>query len=579
MDVRQRARAALQRGDWEAALSSFSELLAQAPGDAEALMCCGVIYGRKGDLPTASGFLRRAADAAPNAPDVHINLSKLAIEQRDWREAEQSARRAAALSPANAIAYENLVVALKHQGRWEDADAALQEGLRQSPGRSNLFNLLGELRQRCGDIGGAMAAFAQAPPTPANISCWVASHNYADGLTPQQLFAVHKTGGARLEAAVTALPPPAPPRQGRLRVGYVSPDLRDHSVAFFIEPVLKAHNRAAVEIYCYSTASRPDHVTQRLAKCADHWRDCAALTDQALAQQVRSDGIDLLIDLAGHTVGNRLAAFAMRPAPVQATWIGYPNTTGLAAMDFRLTDAISDPPGAEALHTERLIRLPHGFLCYQPPDDAPPPRPPQAGAVTFASFNAVPKYSDDCIAAWSAILRRLPAARLRLKSADLANALARRRVLGRFAAHGVAGDRVILLPLITDRREHLAAYGEVDIALDSFPYNGTTTTCEALFMGVPVLSLRGTSHAGRTGASLLTQLGLESLIAGSIEAYVEAAVAMAAPDNPWRQAGRRTELRERMTASPLCRPDVFVPDLERAYREMATIRRAEIGGP
>ena len=576
-DARDRGRAAMQRGDWAEALSAFGEVLAEMPRDADALMRCGIIHGQMGDLPKASRFLGAAAAAAPASPDVHINLAKLAIEQRDWRQAEQSARRAVALSPAHAIAHENLVVALKHQGRWEDAETALEAAIARCSAPGGLLGLLGELRQRRGDIAGAMAAFAQAPATPTNISCLLASYNYAEGISPQAVFAAHKTGSARIEASVARLPPPAPPREGRLRVGYLSPDLRDHSVAFFIEPVLAAHDRSAVEVFCYSTAARPDAVTQRLASLADHWRNCASHSDGALAKQVRSDGIDLLIDLAGHTVGNRLPAFAMRPAPVQATWIGYPNTTGLTAMDFRLTDAVSDPPGADAFYTERLVRLPHGFLCYRPPDDAPAPQPPPPERpLTFASFNAVPKYGDACIAAWSAILRRLPAARLRLKAYDLANGLARRRLLARFSEHGIDAGRIELLPLIAERRAHLAVYNEVDLALDTFPYNGTTTTCEALWMGVPVLALRGESHAGRTGASLLTGLGLQALIAATIEDYVEAAVAMADAGHPWRSAERRRDLRTRMQAAPLCRPALFVPSLERAYRDMATARRAEL---
>jgi predicted O-linked N-acetylglucosamine transferase (SPINDLY family) len=351
--------------------------------------------------------------------------------------------------------------------------------------------------------------------------------------------------------------------------------MRDHSVAFFIEPILAAHDRAAFDVFCYSTAVRGDAVTQRLASKADHWRDCGRLSDYAIAQQIRNDGIDLLVDLAGHTVGNRLAVFAMRATPVQASWIGYPNTTGLKTMDFRLTDAISDPPGADAFSTERLVRLPHGFLCFQPSNDAPPPQAPSDGRpFTLASFNAVPKYSDGCIAAWAQILRRLPTARLRLKAADLANGLARRRLLAAFAAHGIEAQRIALLPLVASRREHLAAYHDIDLALDPFPYNGTTTTCEALWMGVPVLTLRGQIHAGRTGASLLTQVGLEAFIAETKEAYVEAAVAFAGKIG--RDANRRADLRARMKAAPLCRPDIFVPTLERAYRDMAAARRAEL---
>jgi predicted O-linked N-acetylglucosamine transferase (SPINDLY family) len=284
----------------------------------------------------------------------------------------------------------------------------------------------------------------------------------------------------------------------------------------------------------------------------------------------------VLVDLAGHTLNNHLTVFAMRAAPVQATWIGYPNTTGLAAMDFRLSDAICDPPGDETLQSERLIRLPHGFLCYRPAAEAPQPGLPPEG-LTFASFNAVPKISTGVIAAWAAILRQLPRAGLRLKAPDLGNPLARQRLLQAFATHGIGPKQLELLPMLAARRDHFAAYQGVDVALDTFPYNGTTTTCEALWMGVPVLTLRGKAHAGRVGASLLHRVGLDELIADGVDAYVERAIALAS-EKGGRLATWRNELRGRMTASPLCRPDVFVPVLEQAYRGMATLRRAEIGG-
>jgi predicted O-linked N-acetylglucosamine transferase (SPINDLY family) len=576
-DPIQQGEAALRQGDAAAALAQFRLALARSANDVRALIGCGIACGQAGDLEQASRYLERAAALAPQAAVVHANLAKLALEKGDWTAAEQAARRAIALVPDDPVAHDNLIVALKRQGRWEDAQAALDAALAVCPKPGSLFFTLGEFRQRRGDIAGAVEAFRKAPMTVANLGALAGSYNYADLLPPRDVAALHRDLMGRLESAYDkVLPPPPPPREGKLRIGYVSSDLRDHSVAFFIESVLAAHDRDAVEVHCYATASHSDSVTQRLKASAEHWRDCARLPDRALAELIRSDGIDVLIDLGGHTVGNRIAVFAMRAAPVQVTWIGYPNTTGLRSMDFRLTDAISDPPGTEHLYSERLVRLSPGFLCYRPPDEAPEPERTGERRFTFASFNAVPKYSDACIAIWASILARVPDARLILKAGDLANPLAQQRLLDAFASHGIDAARLDLRTQIASRREHLAAYDEVDVALDPLPYNGTTTTCEALWMGVPVVTLAGTAHAGRVGASLLSQAGLHDLIAHTEADYAAMAIALAQPAKVEQRAIWRSGLRAAMLSSPLCQPEPFTRRLEQAYVDMANIRRSEI---
>lgn len=571
--------AALRRGDGAAAFAHFGRALALSANDVRALLGCGIACGQAGDLKRAAHYLERAAALAPQAAVVHANLAKLAIETGDWRRAEDAARRAVALAPDDPVASDNLCVALKRQGRWEEAEAALQAALGRCQNPASLFHTLGEFRQRRGDIRGAVEAFAKAPMTAANLSALAGSYNYAELLPPPAVAALHRDLMGRLESICESLLPPCPPpRQGRLKLGYLSADLRDHSVAFFVESVLAAHDRSAFEVCCYATSPHTDDVTRRLRALADRWHDCARLPDRALAELIRNDGIDILIDLGGHTVGNRIAVFAMRAAPVQVTWIGYPNTTGLRAMDFRLTDAVSDPPGSEALYSERLVRLSPTFLCYRPPEDAPvPERSAGNRPFTFASFNAVPKYSDACIAAFASILRQVPGSRLMLKAGDLANPLARKRLLDAFGSHGIEAARLDLRNQIASRREHLTAYNEADVALDPFPYNGTTTTCEAMWMGVPVVTLSGTSHAGRVGASLLAQAGLPQLIATDGAGYVAIAVALAEPAHAGTLKAFRTELRSRLQGSPLCRPETLLPGLEAAFKQMASIRRRDIG--
>lgn len=348
-------------------------------------------------------------------------------------------------------------------------------------------------------------------------------------------------------------------------MGYVSPDFHAHSVAYFIEPVLARHDPAAVETYCYAEVAQPDAFTEHMKTLAAHWRGTFGRSDDEVADMIRNDAIDILIDLAGHTAHNRLAVFARRPAPVQVTYLGYPNTAGLPQMDYRLTDAAADPPGQEVYYTESLVRLPQGFLCYAPPHESPAVGPLPAatgGCITFGSFNALPKMNNEVIALWARVLQSVPGARLILKNKSLQDA----KTCERYRQHFHPPERIELLGWLDDPADHLSIYHRVDIALDTFPYNGTTTTCEALWMGVPVITLAGERHAGRVGLSLLTQLGLTELIAKTPDEYVRLAVALAG--NRERLAALRAGLRERMRRSPLCDAQSFTRDLEAAYREM-----------
>jgi predicted O-linked N-acetylglucosamine transferase (SPINDLY family) len=315
---------------------------------------------------------------------------------------------------------------------------------------------------------------------------------------------------------------------------------------------------------------RPDAVTTRLKGLADHWLVTVGLSDDELAERIRADGIDILVDLAGHTANNRLRVFARKPAPVQVTWLGYPNTTGLEAIDYRLVDAVTDPVGeADAWASETLVRLEGGFLCYGALKDVPEPTAPpclNTGTVTFGSFNNPAKVSAATLDVWAKLLSRLPQARLLLKGKSFADATTRALFLARLGERGVATERVELVAWQAGTTAHLALYHRVDIALDPFPYNGTTTTCEALWMGVPVVTLQGDRHAGRVGASLLTQIGLTALIANSVEEYLENAVALAR--NPERLSDLRRILRPRMAASPLCDAPAFARKMESAFRTM-----------
>ncbi len=352
-----------------------------------------------------------------------------------------------------------------------------------------------------------------------------------------------------------------------LRIGYVSADLRRHAVAYFVEPFLAHHDRRRVHVSCYSNCARPDDITGHLRGLADAWHDISALSDDAAAQLIRHERIDILVDLSGHTSGNRLLLFARRPAPIQMTWLGYWDGTGMAAMDYRITDRHADPEGeADAHYREQLLRLPHVNRCYLPPAEMPACNglPAQTrGYVTFGSFCNFPRISNEAMRAWAQILHRLPGARLRMIGAPGGGTLD--RMLEIFDAAGVYADRLDLvsgfLPLDVYLQQHL----QIDIALDVFPCNGTTTTCQSLWMGVPVVSRSGRSAASRYGASLLANARLAQLVAHSWEGYVDIALGLAA-DLP-ALAQLRATLRERLRASPLLDAAGFTRDLESLYRD------------
>jgi len=339
------------------------------------------------------------------------------------------------------------------------------------------------------------------------------------------------------------------------------------AVSYFFEPILAAHDRAQVEVICYAEVQPGDEVTARLRGLADGWVTTVGLSDAALAERIHGDGIDVLVDLAGHTGQNRLGAFTYKPAPIQATYLGYFTTTGLEAMDYWLSDAVLTPLDTVEQATETIWRLPRTCVVYQAPTEAPAvaERPP-AGPVTFGSFNDLSKISPEAVSRWSEILRQVPGSRLLLKAKQLADAGECEKWRSRFEAEGIDRARLELRARTASLGEHLGMYGEVDIALDAMPRTGGTTTAEALYMGVPVVSLAGQRFIERLSASMLVSVGLEELVAESEEEYIARAVALAGDDE--RRRALRSSLRERMLGSPLCDARGLAAALEQAYRQM-----------
>jgi predicted O-linked N-acetylglucosamine transferase (SPINDLY family) len=354
----------------------------------------------------------------------------------------------------------------------------------------------------------------------------------------------------------------------RLKIGYVSPDFRKHSVAFFIEPALSFHTREKYETFCYSDMLFPDTVTQRIQNHSDQWRNISGMSDEHVSEMILNDRIDILIDLAGHTGKNRMLMFSRKPAPVQVSWIGYPGTTGLSVMDYKIVDNYTDPEGmTEQFYTEKLLRMPESFLCYLPFQESPEIKPLPSltkGSITFGSFNNFSKMSNETLDSWARLLNELSGSHLILKSQALTVKESRDRVIDIFKKENVSEDRIEFMSFVPSYQTHLDLYNRIDIALDTFPYNGTTTTCEALWMGVPVVTLAGNSHVSRVGVSLLSNAGIPELIAKDIDEYVSIASGLA--NDTERLIMLRHNLRQMISRSPLCNAKKFTNNLEHIYR-------------
>jgi predicted O-linked N-acetylglucosamine transferase (SPINDLY family) len=462
---------------------------------------------------------------------------------------------------------------LRREGRFDEAIDAYREAVAGDPLSADVHHALASALGRHGLREESRRHYVEALRLAPGDPVVHSSLLYLDGYEPD-LDAIaalrDHVWWDRLHGQ--GLGPRAPHGNGRdperrLRVGYVSPDLRAHPVARFMLPVYEAHDRSRVEIVSYARVARLDAIGERFRAASDRWRCTAGFDDDALARQVREDEIDVLVDLSGHTGGNFLGAFSRRPAPVQVSYLGYPRTTGVAAIGYRLTDAVCDPPGEATLHTEELVRLPGAWCCWEPQrarDVAPPPCL-ERGHVTFGSLHNVLKINDGVLDLWACVLAAVPRSRLRILRNTLI-AATRERFLSRLVSRGVSPDRVDLGTAGTDGFGHLATYAEVDLSLDALPWSAHTTTCESLWMGVPMLTQRGSRAAGRQSASVLEAVGLRELVAESADELVALAASWA--EAPARLAALRGSLRERVRRSPLCDAPTFTRGLEDAYRAL-----------
>lgn len=593
------------RGQLDEAIAYCERLVGVAPRDAFAHSALGVALMAQGRFAEAIETLERARGLAPAAPQIRNNLALALRAVGRLDEAERELHEALKRNPRYAEALGNLGTVHLARERFDDAAATLEQALALQPestttlnnlalahlalrdfDRAQSFaeralavaprdalahNNLGLIHRAQSELDEAMKCFRTAlelrPDYTEAHGNLLFCMNYMPEVTPQQLFDAHRRFGERVEPALRDLRPRhhnVRDPERRLRIGYVSGDFGEHAMGFSILPLLANHDPQQVEVFCYATSGRADATTAQMRKHAAHWRSLLGVPDSQAAQIIGADAIDILVDLSGHTASNRLALFARKPAPLQAHWLGYVTTTGLTAIDYRFTDAQADPPGtSEAFHTETLERL-RSVTVYRPPAGAPDVGHLPAssrGRVSFVSFNHTAKVTDAALDAWARILAGTPGSRLVVGNA--VGTPLRDRLVEALARHGVAPERLSFLPKLA-LMDYLAAHGDVDIALDTFPYNGGATTCHALWMGVPVVALAGDRYMARMGASQLTQLGLSELIARDVDGYVETAIALAHDID--RLAQLRAGLRERMKRSPLCDERGFAAEVERAYR-------------
>jgi predicted O-linked N-acetylglucosamine transferase (SPINDLY family) len=562
-----------QAGRLGEAEALYRQILAVAPQHAGALHLLGVLAHTAGHHAEAVSFIQRALALDPHNPSAHSNLGEacLALERTD--EAISHYHRALALDPPFTAARFNLANALRLQGNADAAIAEYHQVLTLDPRDARaLSNLSGTLAEQ-GNLDEAIAACRQAlqllpgePAVHSNLISLLRLHPTAD---PRLLTEAQRDWSRQFaEPHQNSLPPHTNHRDPdrRLRIGYVSPDFRIHAELFFLAPLFREHDHRNFEIHCYSSVARPDEGTGHLRALVDVWHDVRHLSDAELAETIRTDAIDILVDLSMHTSGNRLPLFARKPAPVQVSWLAYPGTTGLATIDYRITDRYFDPPvSSDTGSAEKPVRLPDSWCCYDPvmadvPVNALPAL--SAGHVTFGCLNSFLKLSEETIARFSRVLQAVENSHLILLAPP---GSARERLAERFGRHGIRPDRIEYI-VIGPRDEYLRQYYRIDIALDTLPHNGMATTCETLWMGVPVITQVGTTIEGRAGLSLLSTLGLPEWITRSADEFVDT-VRRLATDLP-ALAERRASMRAKMQSSPLMDAPRFARHLEAAYREI-----------
>jgi predicted O-linked N-acetylglucosamine transferase (SPINDLY family) len=557
-------------GRLDDAVLSYRRALEIKPDHAETLNDLGVVLKKLGRLDEAEACYRNALKVSPNQDNARNNLGNLLKDIGRLDEAVASFRRALEIRPDQADTHNNLSIALRNLGRLDDAAASCQRAIELKPDHAEAHNNLGNAMRDLGQLDGAIASYRRAleikPGFMVAHSNLLFCLNYHPDLPAESIFAEYRRWQELQARVLLDTRPSSNDRDAerRLRIGYVSPDLRRHPVRHFVEPLLAQHDKTQFEVFAYAEVAREDDDSARLKTYVDHWRNTVGISDHDLAETMRNDRIDVLIDLAGHTANNRLAALARKPAPILVSWLGYGYTTGLDAFDYFLADPEFAPPGCESLFAEKLVRLPV-MTAYRPAEGMgePGPLPAARGAgVSFGTLSRSVRINHHVVRTWAQILKRLPDSRLIINSKDFSSSEMQTSMLERFAEHGIAAEQLE----IGFESPAWNVLGKIDIGLDCFPHNSGTTLIESLYMGVPYVTLRERPSVGRLGAAMLRGAGHPEWIAGSEQDYVSHALALAGDLKSL--SNLRTGLRQQIEASPLMNEARFARSVETAYRNM-----------
>lgn len=573
------AQAYTQLEEQEKAISAYLKISNQYPAYCTVLCNIGLLLQRQGHLQSAVESHRKALNISPDNIENLVGLGKALMLGGDIHEAEACYKKALRSAPGHVSANNHLGHFYSLHGLYTQASSCFNAAIKSDPGSAeshiNLALSLSAQARHTDAEKHFLKALDIDPSSCRARSAYLFSLNYYKE-DRVEIAEEHKRWAPA--SACTPHPIHKPCNTSRrLKIGYISQDFRKHSVASFIEPVLEAHSKAVVDIYCYADIANPDNTTERLKRLSHHWRDIHAMPTEHSSKLIREDGIDILIELGGHTSHELLPVLSERPAPVQITYLGYPNTTGMSSIDYRITDTLSDPePEADLTHSEKLIRMPNGFLCYRPEPDSPNiSLTPylKNNEITFGSFNKFSKVTEKTIKCWASILNAVENSKIILKSDCFSDKAFQNRVHDIFSKYAIGKSRILLMEKTPEQNKHLETYNRIDIALDPFPYNGTTTTCEALWMGVPVITLLGNTHAGRVGSSILRQTGLGEWCAESTNDYIETAIKLGS--DVFLQAYDRENTRRIMARSALCDNKTFTHELESIYLSIWKSRFAQ----
>lgn len=566
-----------QLGRFEEAVACYQQALRADPSYVQAYSNLGNIFSEMGKLEEAMSCYQQALTLNPNFVQVHNNLGALLTKKGQLAEAEAHYQQILTLNPEDAEVRSRLGIVLWKMGKLTEAITCFQQVLTINAKDAKTYIFLALALTSMGRIEEAIAHYRRAvtltaTDTMAPMAALLLTLNYAEGYEPAAIFSEHQKFNEQYAIPLASSIRPhfnAPIVDRRLKIGYVSGDLRKHPVGYFMAPILAQHHHESYEIFCYSLGTTVDSMTQRLQQYSDHWITGEEFSEEKLAERIRQDQIDILVDLAGHTAKNQLLVFARKPAPVQVTYLGYPTTTGLTAIDYRITDNYVDYQGVnEPFTSEISVPLPASFFCYQPVADSPPVNDLpalQQGYVTFSSFNNFAKVSPEILHLWANVLSAVPNSKLLIKTRYLSDPATRQVFEERFSQVGIKSNQLILEEFIS-APTYLKSYHQVDLGLDSYPFNGGMTTCEALWMGVPVVTLVGNRQVSRLGLSILATIGLTELIAYTKEEYLEICINLAR--NLDYLQTLRAEMRAQMQASPLMDATSFSRHLEDAYRQM-----------